>query len=113
MCRIGLRDLVWNCGGRTAGCGHSTSGQCVVPLLVVVALSAMVDDGSVVSADRGGGGDASNGGVSGVAVSVALIVVMSVVLRLTVVLVAVFRTAVLKQQKRVCNICWCMWAMRL
>jgi hypothetical protein len=42
MCGICLPDLVWNCGGRTAGRGHSTSGQCVVPLPVVVAVAVLV-----------------------------------------------------------------------
>ncbi len=39
---ICLRDVLWNCGGRTVGRGRAPSGKCVLPLPVVVAVALLV-----------------------------------------------------------------------
>ena len=88
---ICLRVLVWNCGERTVGRGHSTSGECVVPAPEVAAVAVLVMAVlSVVAVPAvGGGRGCSNGGgiVCALAVAVAAVV----------------------DGGRVCVLCWCCW----
>jgi hypothetical protein len=59
---ICLRNLVWNCGGRTVGRGHSTS-MCVVPLPVMVAVVVLVMTVfAVVASPAFDGGDGGGSG---------------------------------------------------
>jgi hypothetical protein len=60
---ICVRDVVWNCGGRTVGRGRSTSGLYVESLPVVVAVAVLVTAASavVVVAACGGCGGGSDG----------------------------------------------------
>jgi hypothetical protein len=63
---ICLRDLVWNCGGRTVRRDETTSGKCVVPLQVVVAVAVLIlAVFAVVSAPARGGVSGGGGGGGG------------------------------------------------
>ena len=63
---ICLRDVLWNCGGRTVGRGRAPSGKCVLPLPVVaVALLVMAVLAVVAVPAFGGLIGGGSGGVSG------------------------------------------------